>query len=98
MKNQQHIYKKVTAIALSVVLMLATLWSVSNLFVLKADAEGVVSATISYTAQYDGAFQGVKINTSITSDTAENMGYDDAVAEGDGVSLLDVWVQIHKDL
>ena len=61
-------------------------------------ADGLVSANIVYTAQYDGAFRGVKVGTDIASDTAENMGYEDSISANDKVSLLDVWVQIHKDL
>ncbi len=98
MNLRQHISKRIIAVTMTAVLGVTTMMAGSDLFVKTANAAGVKTATVSYTAQYDGAFKDVKINTSVSSDTAENMGYEDSVAAGDGVSLLDVWVQIHKDI
>jgi len=95
---KRKITKKACAITSSIVMVLALVGVGVSFDTITVNADGAVSKTISYTAQYDAAFRDVKINTTVSSDTAENMGYTDGIAVSEGVSLLDVWVQIHKDL
>lgn len=90
--------RKISAIVLALTMTLSLVAAGTGIGAIVARADGPVSANITYTAQYDGSFHGVNLNADIASDTAENMGYEDAVPATSGVSLLDVWVQIHKDL
>ena len=58
-----------------------------------------VSATVSYTAQADGAFlMAPQIDAKVSSDLAESYGYEDQVAVNEGVSTLDVLVAVHQDI
>ncbi|MCR5143727.1 MAG: hypothetical protein K6B67_00295 [Lachnospiraceae bacterium] len=92
------ISKKVVALlgaaALAVTLFAGSLMTDAGV----VNAAGAVTATITYTAQFDGAFKDVKVSVPVSSDTAENYGYTDSVAVDQGVSMLDVLVQIHKDI
>ena len=98
MFKKEGISKKVCAIVCSMVMALSLFATGVNLDTIVAKADGVVTATITYTAQYDGSFKDVKVKVPVSSDTAENMGYDDDLAPGTGVSMLDVIVQMHKDI
>ena len=98
MLREKGISRKVCAVVCSIVMALSLFATGVNLDTIVAKADGVVTATITYTAQFDGAFQDVKLSTPVASDTAERYGYEDAVAPSAGVSMLDVWVQIHADL
>ncbi len=98
MLREKGISRKVCAIVCSIVMALSLLGAGITVDTITANADGVVTAKITYTAQFDGAFQDVKLSTPVASDTAERYGYVDAVAPSAGVSMLDVWVQIHKDL
>lgn len=98
MFNLKTISKKVVAL-IGAATMAVTLFAgnvYSGASVVNADASAVV-VNVTYTAQYDGAFKDVKVNVPVSSDTAENYGYTDEVAI-DKVSMLDVLVQMHKDL
>ena len=99
MFNLKTISKKVVAV-IGAATMAVTLFAgnvYSGASVVNADASAVV-VNVTYTAQYDGAFKDVKVNVPVSSDTAESYGYDDAVEVSSGVSMLDVLVQMHKDL
>ena len=99
MFNLKTISKKVVAF-IGATTMAVTLFAgnvYSGASVVNADASAVV-VNVTYTAQYDGAFKDVKVNVPVSSDTAESYGYDDALASGTGVSMLDVLVQMHKDI
>jgi len=98
MLREKGISRKVCAIVCSIVMALSLFATGVNLDTIVAKADGVVTATITYTAQYDGSFKDVKVGADVSSDTAEKMGYDDDVAPGAGVSILDVMVQMHKDI
>ena len=98
MLREKGISRKVCAIVCSIVMALSLLGAGITVDTITANADGVVTAKITYTAQFDGAFQDVKLSTPVASDTAERYGYEDAVAHSAGVSMLDVWVQIHADL
>ena len=89
---------KVIAIVTSIVLVLAAVGTGLVTDTITVNADEAVSVTVTYTAQYDGAFKDVKVNTNVSSDIAESYGYDDSVEPSAGVSLLDVWVQIHRDI
>lgn len=98
MFNLKTISKKVVAV-IGAATMAVTLFAgnvYSGASVVNADASAVV-VNVTYTAQYDGAFKDVKVNVPVSSDTAESYGYDDAVSM-DKVSMLDVLVQMHKDI
>jgi hypothetical protein len=98
MFNLKTISKKVVAL-IGAATMAVTLFAgnvYSGASVVNADASAVV-VNVTYTAQYDGAFKDVKVNVPVSSDTAESYGYTDAVSL-DKVSMLDVLVQMHKDL
>ncbi|MBE5896639.1 MAG: hypothetical protein E7281_02640 [Lachnospiraceae bacterium] len=99
MFNLKTISKKVVAV-IGAATMAVTLFAgnvYSGASVVNADASAVV-VNVTYTAQYDGAFKDVKVNVPVSSDTAESYGYTDAVEVSSGVSMLDVLVQMHKDL
>lgn len=99
MFNLKTISKKVVAV-IGAATMAVTLFAgnvYSGAGVVNADASAVV-VNVTYTAQYDGAFKDVKVNVPVSSDTAESYGYTDEVAVSSGVSMLDVLVQIHKDI
>ncbi|MBO6155191.1 MAG: terpene cyclase/mutase family protein [Lachnospiraceae bacterium] len=99
MFNFKTISKKVVAV-IGAATMAVTLFAgnvYSGASVVNADASAVV-VNVTYTAQYDGAFKDVKVNVPVSSDTAENFGYTDEVAVSSGVSMLDVLVQMHKDI
>jgi len=98
MKKLNNLTKRVTAALGAAVLTLGLVVSNNVISANVARAAQTVNAEISYTAQYDGSFQGIGINTEVSSDTAENMGYADSVAIESGVSFLDVWVKIHQDM
>ncbi len=98
MFRERGISRKVCAIVCSIVMALSLFATGVNLDTIVAKADGVVTATITYTAQFDGSFKDVKVGADVSSDTAEKMGYDDDVAPGAGVSILDVMVQMHKDI
>lgn len=98
MFRERGISRKVCAVVCSIVMALSLLGAGITVDTITANADGVVTAKITYTAQFDGAFQDVKLSTPVASDTAERYGYEDAVAPSAGVSMLDVWVQIHADL
>lgn len=98
MLRERGISRKVCAIVCSIVMALSLFATGVNLDTIVAKADGVVTATITYTAQYDGSFKDVKVGVDVSSDTAEKYGYNDPVSQNDGVSLLDVLVQIHKDI
>lgn len=98
MFRERGISRKVCAVVCSIVMALSLFATGVNLDTIVAKADGVVTATITYTAQYDGSFKDVKVGVDVSSDAAENMGYADDVAPGTGVSMLDVIVQMHKDL
>lgn len=98
MLREKGISRKVCAVVCSIVMALSLLGAGITVDTITANADGVVTAKITYTAQFDGAFQDVKLSTPVASDTAERYGYEDAVAPSAGVSMLDVWVQIHADL
>lgn len=98
MFNLKTISKKVVAV-IGAATMAVTLFAgnvYSGASVVNADASAVV-VNVTYTAQYDGAFKDVKVNVPVSSDTAESYGYTDEVAI-DKVSMLDVLVQMHKDI
>lgn len=96
--TEKRLTKKIGAVVLAVALTLGLFATSTGITSIDAKADGVVSATVSYTAQYGGAFRGVEISSNVSSDAAENMGYEDNVPSAQNVSVLDVWVQIHKDL
>ncbi|MCR5354126.1 MAG: hypothetical protein K6E43_00945 [Lachnospiraceae bacterium] len=99
MFNLKTISKKIVAV-IGAATMAVTLFAgnvYSGASVVNADASAVV-VNVTYTAQYDGAFKDVKVNVPVSSDTAESYGYTDAVEVSSGVSMLDVLVQMHKDL
>ena len=99
MFNLKTISKKVVAV-IGAATMAVTLFAgnvYSGASVVNADASAVV-VNVTYTAQYDGAFKDVKVNVPVSSDTAESYGYTDGVAVSSGVSMLDVLVQMHKDI
>lgn len=98
MLREKGISRKVCAIVCSIVMALSLFATGVNLDTIVAKADGVVTATITYTAQYDGSFKDVKVGADVSSDTAEKYGYNDPVSQSDGVSMLDVLVQIHKDI
>ena len=99
MFNLKTISKKVVAV-IGAATMAVTLFAgnvYSGASVVNAD-DSVVTVNVTYTAQYDGAFKDVKVNVPVSSDTAESYGYTDAVEVSSGVSMLDVLVQMHKDI
>lgn len=98
MLRERGISRKVCAIVCSIVMALSLFATGVNLDTIVAKADGVVTATITYTAQFDGSFKDVKVRADVSSDTAEKYGYNDPVSQSDGVSMLDVLVQIHKDI
>ncbi len=98
MLREKVISRKVCAIVCSIVMALSLFATGVNFDTIVAKADGVVTATITYTAQYDGSFKDVKVGADVSSDTAEKYGYNDPVSQSDGVSMLDVLVQIHKDI
>ena len=59
-----------------------------------ADTDDATTATVTVTAQADGAFLcAPQINISVSSDTAENYGFTDSVT---GVSVADALVKLHE--
>ena len=82
---------------LSFLLSLIMLISAAPMVVLADDtqAPAVQSVEVTLTAQADGAFLcAPQIDVSVSSDTAENYGFTDSIA--DGVSALDALVKLHE--
>ncbi|MDD6213762.1 MAG: S-layer homology domain-containing protein [Firmicutes bacterium] len=83
---------------LSLLLSVAMILSLApvSVFAGEIPAEDTVkSVTATLTAQADGEFLcAPQLGTSISSDTAENYGFEDSVT--DGVSVLDALVKLHE--
>ena len=95
MFNSKKLLKRIGAGAIALVMTLSLLAAGVNFDTIDAKADGVVTATVTYTAQYDGSFKDVKVKVPVSSDTAESYGYED---NGQGVTVLDVMVKMHKDI